>query len=102
MNIIKIYKVAKYYQEKLAKKKGKKWKKLPKGWDTKSRKKYYQSLVGDTEHPVTKCMDKMKGKMDDPGAFCAALKDREEGKDWRKGKNKKKKKASASEEASNE
>lgn len=56
--------------------KGSKWKKLPKGWTAKSRKKFLESLVGDSEHPVTTCIEKMTGKVDDPGAFCASLVDR--------------------------
>ena len=72
-------------------KKGKKWKKLPKGWSDKSRKSYWESLTGKTKHPVSKCIEEMEGHMDDPGAFCAALKDRVEGKGWRKEKKKSKK-----------
>lgn len=68
-------------------KKGKKWKKLPKGWDTESRKDYYESIGG-----FDGCMEEMEGKMDDPGAFCASLKDRVKGKSWRKKKRKKKSK----------
>jgi hypothetical protein len=74
----------------LAKKKprkGHKWRKLPKGWSAKSRKKYYESIGGFDE-----CMEKMKDKMDEPGAFCASLKDRAtRSTKWRKGKKKKKK-----------
>lgn len=66
-------------------KKGKQWKKLPKGWDTESRKDYYDSIGG-----FDGCMEEMEGKMDDPGAFCASLKDRVKGKGWRKKKRKKK------------
>ena len=43
----------------------------PPGWDMASAKKFFSSLGGS----VTKCMAKMKGHMDDPAAFCAALKD---------------------------
>ena len=70
--------------EKLAKAKKKKkgkWKEMPKGWDSKSRKSYYDSIGGS----VTKCMEKMKGNIDDPGAFCASLKDRAtKSTKWRK------------------
>ena len=59
--------------------KGSKWRKKPKGWTTKSREKFWKSLVGDAEHPVTVCIEKMTGKVDDPGAFCAALADRVKG-----------------------
>lgn len=68
-----------------AKHKGNKWKKMPKGWTSKSRKEYYQSIGGFDE-----CLKDMKGKMEDPGAFCASLKDRVQGKGWRKKKRKKK------------
>lgn len=59
--------------EKVAAKKGDKWKKMPKGWDKGSRKSYYKSMGKS----VGKCMKKMKGNISDPGAFCASLKDRE-------------------------
>lgn len=68
-----------------------KWKDLPEGWTSKSRKKFWDSLVGDVKHPVTKCIKKMKDEegIDDPGAFCAALADRVLGTtEWR-GKDKK-------------
>jgi len=72
-------------------KKGKKWKKMPKGWTPKSRKSYWETITGKTEHPVTKCIDEMEDKIKDPGAFCASLKDRVEGMGWRKKKKSKKK-----------
>jgi hypothetical protein len=54
-----------------------KWKgPLPKGWDKGSRDQFWDSLVGDVKHKVTKCIEQMKGKVDDPGAFCASLADR--------------------------
>lgn len=59
--------------EKTAAKEGDKWKKMPKGWDKGSRKSFYKSMGKG----VNKCMKKMKGKISDPGAFCASLKDRE-------------------------
>lgn len=62
---------------------GDKWQKLPKGWTDESRSKMWTSLVGDVKHKVTKCIKKMTGKVDDPGAFCASLADRVEGKGWR-------------------
>jgi hypothetical protein len=77
--------------------KGHKWKKLPDGWTKGSRRKFWDSLVGDSEHPVTTCMEKMEGKdgIDDPGAFCAALRDRVDGTTkWRGDDKKKDKKAS--------
>jgi len=66
------------------------WGKLPKGWDKKSLEKYWDSLTGDVKHKVTKCIDRMKGHIDDPGAFCASLADKVTGttkwrnKDWKK------------------
>jgi hypothetical protein len=60
-----------------------KWKKMPKGWTDESRKKYWNSLVGNVKHKVTKCIKEMEGKIGDPGAFCASLADRVEGKGWR-------------------
>ena len=53
-----------------------KWKKMPKGWTDESRKKFWDSLVGDVKHKVTKCIKQMDGKVDNPGAVCAALADR--------------------------
>lgn len=63
--------------------KGNKWEKMPKGWTDESRKKFWGTLTGGAKHKVTKCIKQMEGKVDDPGAFCAALADRVEGKDWR-------------------
>jgi hypothetical protein len=56
---------------------------LPKGWTQKSVEKFWGSLTGDVKHKVTKCMERMEGKLDDPGAFCGSLRDRVEGKGWR-------------------
>jgi hypothetical protein len=58
---------------------GHQWKgPLPKGWTTESREKFWNSLTGRApKHKVTRCIKKMKGKVEDPGAFCAALADRE-------------------------
>lgn len=60
-----------------------KWEKLPKGWTQESVEKFWKSLTGDAKHKVTKCIKKMEGKMDDPGAFCASLADKVEGTAWR-------------------
>jgi hypothetical protein len=65
-----------------------KWEKLPKGWTDASRKKYWETMTGDVKHKVTKCIKEMTGKVDDAGAFCAALADRVEGKGWRSEKRK--------------
>jgi hypothetical protein len=59
------------------------WDKLPKGWTQESLKKMWGTITGDVKHKVTKCIKKMTGKVDDPGAFCASLADRLEGKEWR-------------------
>jgi len=69
-----------------------KWESMPKGWTDESRAKFWDTLTGDVKHKVTKCIKKMEGKdgIDDPGAFCAALADRVEGSEWRKGPRKKK------------
>ena len=56
---------------------GSRWETLPKGWTAESRSKLWESLGGNTKHPVTSCMTKMKGKIDNPGAYCASLADRE-------------------------
>lgn len=60
------------------------WKSLPKGWTEASVKKFWSSLTGDAKHKVTNCIGKMEGNLDDPGAFCASLRDHIEGTtDWR-------------------
>lgn len=41
--------------------------------DREKWEKYWESLVGDAEHPHTKCVEKLTGKMDNPHAFCSAL-----------------------------
>lgn len=63
-----------------------KWKKLPRGWTDESFKKFWNTLTeANPDHPVTECITRMEGKIGDPGAFCAAAKDRIEGGDtsWR-------------------
>ena len=49
------------------------WETLPKGWTQKSLKSYWDSLTGSNVHKVTKCIKKMQGHVDDPGAFCGSL-----------------------------
>ena len=67
------------------------WDKLPKGWTQESVEKFWNSLVGDVKHQVTKCIKRMEKHIDDPGAFCSSLKDQIEGNtNWRKGPRKKK------------
>ena len=41
----------------------------PEGWDKESLGKFWASMGGSVE----KCMEKIKGNVDDPGAFCASL-----------------------------
>ena len=60
------------------------WSKLPKGWTQESVDKFWGTLTGDVKHKVTKCMEQMKGKVDDTGAFCGSLADKVEGTtSWR-------------------
>jgi len=47
------------------------WETLPRGWDRESLESFWESIGGS----VTKCMEKMRGKVTDPAAFCASLKD---------------------------
>lgn len=49
------------------------WENLPKGWTEKSLKSFWNSLGGKGEHKVTRCIEKMEDKIDNPGAFCASL-----------------------------
>jgi len=71
-----------------------KWEKLPKGWTQKSAKSFWNSIGGS----VTECRRKLKDapEISNTGAFCASLKDRMEGEDWRKEPRKKKSKKKAS------
>ena len=47
------------------------WAKLPNGWTNESVKKFWDSLTGEKKHKVTECIEKMDGKVPNPGAFCA-------------------------------
>jgi len=51
------------------------WDRLPKGWTQDSVKKFWESLTGEAKHKVTKCIEKMKTHMDEPGGFCASIAD---------------------------
>lgn len=63
------------------------WHSKPKGWTDKSRAKAWNTLTKDApKHPVSKCMNEMEGKVDDPGAFCSSMSDRVRGTAWRKKK----------------
>jgi len=46
-------------------------------------------MMGGEKHPFTECVEKMKGKVDDPKKFCGSVKGI-----FNKGKKKKKKKSS--------
>lgn len=62
------------------------WKKLPKGWTEKSVEKFYKSIGGEFDA----CVEKMRGNVDNPEAFCASLIDEVKGTtEWRKKKRKK-------------
>jgi len=43
---------------------------LPKGWTEESAKKWWNTATKGAEHKKTKCMEKIKGKVSNPGAFC--------------------------------
>lgn len=85
MSLLKIARRIRAQVTKLEKQAG--WENLPKGWTKESAEKFYNSLSGEAKHKVTQCIKKMKGKMSNPGAFCASLKDLIEGTtDWREGR----------------
>lgn len=64
------------FGKKEAKKKSTTWEKKPEGWDEKSVGKYTKTLTKDTEHPFTKCVEKIKDvkEIDDPKRFCGSIK----------------------------
>jgi hypothetical protein len=68
-----------------------KWSDLPRGWTKKSAESFWNSIGGS----VSKCRSKLKDadEISDTGAFCASLKDRIEGSEWRHEKRKSKKKS---------
>lgn len=90
-----ILKMAELFNQEIEKQAAK-WKTMPEGWKSKSRKSFFKNLGDNT---VTECMERIEGHIDDPGAFCASLKDRvKKTTKWRKGntdnlKKKKKKKS---------
>lgn len=64
--------------------------KLPKGWDKESVEEFAQSLVdeegleAEDEGWFDACVEKMEGNINDPDAFCAAVRDEVLGRtDWR-------------------
>lgn len=83
----------------LVAKKGKGWSGLPKGWTQESFDKFYKKITEGGKDPFYACVEKMKGKIKKPEAFCAATLDKYKGTtDWRsegKKKSKKKKKTAS-------
>lgn len=76
---------------KLLEKEAEGWKDTPKGWTGKSIKKYAKSLTGKKGGEkgfFDKCVEKMKGKIDDPEAYCASVKDETTGSTHWRGKDK--------------
>jgi len=65
---------------------------LPKGWTQNSVKKFAKNLVdkggGKSEGFFDKCVEKMKGKIDNPEGFCAGVKDEVYGSTYWRGKDK--------------
>ena len=67
------------------------WSSTPKGWSHSSIKKFGQSLVkggAKKEDFFKKCVEKMKGKLDNPEGFCASVKDEVHGSTYWRGKDK--------------
>ncbi len=68
------------------------WKNLPNGWTDASVKKFAQSLTGKDatkEGFFDACVAKMTGKLSNPEAFCATVKDHVYGTTYWRGKGKK-------------
>lgn len=70
MDYNKVYSFAEAF-ESLAKQP---WTKKPHGWKGKSVKQYSKTMMGGEKHPFTECVNKMKGKVDDPKRFCGSVK----------------------------
>lgn len=49
------------------------WDKLPKGWTAESVKKLWKTLTKGHKRKITRCMERMDGKVSDPGAYCGSL-----------------------------
>ena len=67
------------------------WSGRPKGWTQSSVKKFAKSLTGKEgtkKDFFDRCVKKMKGKVDDPNAFCAGVKDELHGSTYWRGKGK--------------
>ena len=64
---------------------------LPKGWTNKSVRKFSKSLTGKEgtqKDFFERCVNKMKGKVSNPEAFCASVKDELHGSTYWRGKGK--------------
>ena len=64
---------------------------LPKGWTQKSLAKFSKSLTGKKATQkgfFDKCVERMRGKLDNPEAFCASVKDERHGSTFWRGKGK--------------
>lgn len=72
------------------------WENFPKGWTKNSVKKFANSLTKesglkpDDEGWFDACVNKIKGELDDPEAFCASLRDEIKGHTYWRGKSDKK------------
>lgn len=67
------------------------WSDKPEGWTGKSIKKYSKSLVpggAKKENFFDKCVKRMEGKVSNPQAFCASVKDEAYGSTHWRGKGK--------------
>jgi len=68
--------------------------KMPKGWDQDSVKKFARTLSKDMKGGpkskgfFDKCVEKMKGKVENPEGFCAGIKDEVYGSTMWRGKDK--------------
>ena len=74
--------------------------KMPKGWTKKSVKKAGVTIAKDVGEKspkekgfFQKCVEKMRGDVDNPEGYCAALKDESYGSTYWRGKDKPKKQA---------
>lgn len=67
------------------------WEGMPKGWKQSSIKKFSKSLTGKKATQkgfFDKCVKRMQGKLDNPQAFCASVKDERHGSTFWRGKGK--------------
>lgn len=74
----------------MAKKPG--WSNLPKGWTDESFQSFWAKITEENpEHPFTACVEKLKGKVNNPEGLCAAAKDKALGTTYWRGPSKNKK-----------